>query len=649
MKKDYIVDYCGYILIRLFGPVIRRLPYGFGLFLGRRLGDLLYYFDLKHRAISYANIKTALGARLSPRQISKITKEFHQSLGESFIELFFIPVIDKDYIKKHVSIEGLDYIRHSFESGKGIVMITVHAGGWELCNILLTYLGFPFLLFVRDQRYPRLNGLLNRYRLEKGCKVILREGGMRSLIQALRDNQVVGMVVDQGGREGLQMDFFGKSASMATGAVKLALKYDTAVIIGYCARIKGSGVKLMIEPPFVVRKTGNNEQDIRDNLQAITQKFEKYILKYPADYFWRYKIWKYSKEKNILILGDSRAGHLRQAESLAEIVGEHLQDKGIKTKIDTVEIAFRNKFSRDLLALGSCLGGRYQCQGCLWCLKTFLKAHIYNTLIAIKPDIVISAGSSVAAVNYVISRQNTSQSIAIMRPAFLSTAKFDLVVMPKHDNPPRRKNIVVTQGALNLIDEEYLREESEKLIQVQGPRFKVQGFYIGLLIGGDTKKFHLSKNTILEIIQQIKSVAQELNADILVTTSRRTSPDIEKSVKEELQDFPRCRLLIIANEKNIPEAIGGILGLSQIIITSPESISMISEAASSKKYVLVFKSPGLNKKHQRFLEYFAKNKYIYLVEASDLSKRIEDIWINKPLVHALNDRFLVSEAIKRII
>jgi mitochondrial fission protein ELM1 len=154
---------------------------------------------------------------------------------------------------------------------------------------------------------------------------------------------------------------------------------------------------------------------------------------------------------------------------------------------------------------------------------------------------------------------------------------------------------------------------------------------------------------VSEVIGQIKSVSGKLDADILVTTSRRTSKETELRVKEELKSYPRCKLLVIANEKNIPEAIGAILGLSQIVIISPESISMVSEAVNSKKYVLVFKSPGLSNKHHRFLEHFRRNEYIYLTESQNLGERIEDIWLNRPPIHTLGDNLLVSEAIKKIL
>ena len=136
---------------------------------------------------------------------------------------------------------------------------------------------------------------------------------------------------------------------------------------------------------------------------------------------------------------------------------------------------------------------------------------------------------------------------------------------------------------------------------------------------------------------------------LLITTSRRTSSVAECLLKEEFLNYHRCKLLIIANEKNIPQAVGGILALSEVIITSPESISMISEAVNSRKYVLVFNAPNLDKKHRRFLNYFAKNKYIYLVDPYDLAEKIGEIWLGRPKIPALGDNLLVTEAIRKIL
>lgn len=650
MKKDSIIDYLGFILFKLLAPVIRILPKRFSLFLGRRIGDLLYYFDLKHKAIAYSNIKIAFGDSLGPNQLSKLTHEFYRCFGQNFIEIFFIPLVDKRYFDKYIRFEGLENIKGGFKGGKGLILLAVHAGSWELSNMISGLIGFPFSLFVRDQgKAPHLNKLLNSYRRQKGSRLIERESQTRQLIESLKKNEAIGMTVDQGGEFGMSVRFFGRQASMATGAVRLALQYGTAIVPAYYTRLKGPYIKVILEKPFEVIKTGDEHKDIKENLQRLTFVFEKLIKEYPYEYMWSYKIWKYSKEKNILILDDGKAGHLRQSEAVAKIAANYFSKKNTSVSFETIEVKFKNKISRAALTILSSLSGKYRCQGCLVCLRKFLDKQVYKSLLQRKPDVVISCGSSVAPVNYLISRENVARSIAIMRPSILSTNRFDLVIMPKHDNPQKGKKILVTEGALNLIDDEYLMRESEKLIQKIN--FKEQGFrsYIGVLIGGDTKKFHLTREIILEAIIQIKEAAENLDMGILITTSRRTKEDAENIIKLGLKDYPRTKLLIVANEGNIPEAVGGILGLSDVLICSPESISMISEAVNSKKYVFVFKAGGLDKKHLSFLDLFAEKGYIYLTKCSDLSKKIQEVLHNKPAINALADNSLIEQAIKKIL
>ena len=130
MKKDSAIDYFGCIAVKSLGPIIRMLPKGFSLWVGRKIGEFMYYFDLKHKATTYANIKAVFGRELSPSRISRLTKEFYQTFGESIIETFFIPLVNKEYIQKYIIIEGLDYVEQAFKRGKGVILLGMHAGSW---------------------------------------------------------------------------------------------------------------------------------------------------------------------------------------------------------------------------------------------------------------------------------------------------------------------------------------------------------------------------------------------------------------------------------------------------------------------------------------------------------------------------------------
>jgi mitochondrial fission protein ELM1 len=368
-----------------------------------------------------------------------------------------------------------------------------------------------------------------------------------------------------------------------------------------------------------------------------------------------------------LILSDGKAGHLGQALAAATIAGRHFKERGINSHSQAIEVKFKNSFSQRAFTFSACLAGKYHCQGCLWCMRRFLTADSYKSLTAKKYDLIISCGSGLAAVNFILSRENLAKSIVIMRPSILRMNKFDLVVMPRHDKPVRqclpagrqglasfsqshkpvsKKNTVLIDGALNLIDEGSLKTGAEHLgllANIAG------GPVVGMLIGGDNKSFRLSLDSIRQVISQAKAFSEKHGAVILVTTSRRTPKNVEDLIRAEFRDYPRCKFLVIANEKNPPFSVSGILGASQLVVISPESISMISEAAASRRYVLVFGAPGLSAKHKRFLSRLRDNKYIYTSEAVNLNTALEELWGKKPEIRALCDSRIVSEAIKGIL
>jgi len=584
-------------------------------FLGRRLGDLIYFLDPRHRARVRANIKKALSGSLDTRRIKTISRAFYRELGQSIVEVFLIPAIDKKYLDKYVTIDGLQNIYNGLKRGRGVILMVVHEGSWELSNIVSSLQGYPFNVIVRDLGMPRLNNILNVYRRQKGAKTIDRENQLQEVIRVLKNGEALALTIDQGGAQGVHVKFFGRDASMASGAVKLALKYDSAMLPVFISRIKGPQSKITIQPAMELRRSGNAVDDLQANLQEAVHIFEDFIAQEPKEYFWTYKIWKHGLQRDILILWDGRAGHLRQAQAAAKLLAENLKTRNIEAIIKEVEV----KPGADNYA-------------CLW---------------RFSPDFIISCGASTAKINYRLSKINQAKSIVIMRPGLMNINKFDLVIIPRHDNPPERKNVVITDGALNLIDGDYLKEQAIRL--KEGLRVKGQGLSLGLLIGGDSRKFRLKIGTVSEVARQIKDAARELNADILISTSRRTPKEIEDLIKVEFKDYPACKLLVIANEKNCPDAVSGILGLSSLVVISPVSISMVSEAASSGKHVLVFKEKGLGSKHVRFLRYLAENKYIHLTDACDLAAKAAQIHSVKPENKALQDSLPVKKAMAQII
>ncbi len=633
-----MIDYLGYLALKVLGPFFRILPPECSLFIGRRLGDLVCCLDRRHRSQAYAHLKRAFGADLSPAELRLVVRKFYRSFGQNFIEMFLIPRVDASYIKKYVEIQGMENIRSAFAKGKGALMVGVHAGSWELSNVISANLEFPFYVLVRDQRYPRLASLLNHYRRQKGCRLIQRQEETRQLIRLLKDNASVGLTVDQGGKAGTRVEFLGQEASMASGAVRLALKYGAAILPCYYVRKSGPHIKVIVSPEFKILPNPNKEEEVRENLQRLVAIFEGYIREYPQEYLWTYKIWKYSRKRRILILGDGRTGHLRQSQAVAGIVRECFAEKGIDAAVETVETPVTGRAGL-LLTLSARFGGGSDR------LFALMPPDRYKMLAGSRPDVIISCGTGVAAVNRILSREFKSRSIVVMQPALLGIKGFDLALIPEHDHPVKAANVVATDGALNLVSPGYLDEQSGKLKDEIGGD---PGPAIGLLIGGDTKAFRIDPGLIGAAFAGLRSAAEALGANILVTTSRRTSGEVVDLVRKTFFGYPRCKYLVIASEKNPAHALGGILGLSQLVVTTPESISMISEAVTSRRHCVAIDLPGLGRKHREFLRLFHDRGYLRLSKPGEIEDTIRGLWDSRPQV-VLADRLRVKEAVMKIL
>jgi mitochondrial fission protein ELM1 len=561
-----------------------------------------------------------------------------------------------EYFEKYIEIEGKENIEEALKKGNGLIFLAVHFGSWELSNIICARLGLTYRVVAREQkRFSKLNELLNSYRQSKGTMVITRGITTREVVKSLQKNEVVGMVVDQGGKDGSLIDFFGKDASMPTGAIRLALKLDTPVLVVFIVRKNGPYHKVIIKPQFKLTRTEDLEQDISTNLIQVVKIAEEMIRNYPEQYMWFYKIWKYSLTRSIVVLNDGKAGHLRQSQAVAQILSSRLNNRGISSKVKIIDSNFKNKFARQFIALSCFLARRRHCKGCLWCLKNFLEEGSFKEVINSSADFVISCGQALAAVNFIFSAEKSAKSITILNPGILGFRRFDLVVIPQHDHPPSRKNIVITKGAPNLINQEYLISEKESLLKSFPDLAGSQKESIGLFLGGDTKKYLLTKEIMEKVLAAIRSVCEEFDLELLTTTSRRTPLEIDGFLKKEMAGFKSSKLLIIANENNHPNAVGGILSLSKIVIVSGESISMISEAACSEKTLIVFHCQprfdfNRNKdKHEIFLHNLAKEGFIYLTDANNIQGVLRDCLVNKRQTKRMEDDSSIQEAIEKII
>jgi len=201
-------------------------------------------------------------------------------------------------------------------------------------------------------------------------------------------------------------------------------------------------------------------------------------------------------------------------------------------------------------------------------------------------DVVLSTGSSVAPVNLLVGKLLKAKTVVCTRPSPIGFAYFDLAILPQH-HWKNRKNICKTLGVPNKIDPAAIkkrgRELQDELNLLDVPR-------IGVLLGGTDRYYTLTTETTTKLLDTLLRLCDKIDGQIALTTSRRTPQDVEELVDSRLDSDGRCVLLALAHKgTEILDPVDAIFAISDIIIVTEDSFSMVCEAASSGRKVIILK------------------------------------------------------------
>lgn len=184
------------------------------------------------------------------------------------------------------------------------------------------------------------------------------------------------------------------------------------------------------------------------------------------------------------------------------------------------------------------------------------------------PDLILGAGHQTHLSLLAARKLRGGKTVVLMQPS-LPLALFDLCLIPQHDAPPVRANVLATRGALNRI------QPSPHLASDRGL----------LLIGGPSAHFGWDH---LALYQQITAVVQ---ADSMtrwtLTTSRRTPAGFLQG----LPVSPDHSLKVVPVTATDRDWLPTQLAQAHQVWVTADSVSMIYEALTAGAAVGVFAIP----------------------------------------------------------
>jgi mitochondrial fission protein ELM1 len=189
------------------------------------------------------------------------------------------------------------------------------------------------------------------------------------------------------------------------------------------------------------------------------------------------------------------------------------------------------------------------------------------------PDLVISAGMRNEPVCRWIRAQsgNRTQLVQVGRP-WVRIEEIDLVITTPHNT-----------GTLNLVSTESLAGAADRWSDSLGCCKKP---ITGVVLGGNSGPYTFGPNAAARMATILSSTSTKEKGSLAITTSARTSP---RSIDAFLNSID-CPYFLYrwAQDSADENPYLGILSLSDKIVVTSDSVSMISEAVTTGKPVCIY-------------------------------------------------------------
>lgn len=234
----------------------------------------------------------------------------------------------------------------------------------------------------------------------------------------------------------------------------------------------------------------------------------------------------------VWLITDGRAGHRTQLEGLVRALARRAT---VSAHWIEVEPGFRWRAAFDAL------GKRFAAGAALP-----------------DPDLVVGCGHAAHLATLAATRARGGRSVILMTPS-LPLSWFDLCVIPQHDLPPVRANVIASRGVLNM----------QRASVHQQP---MRGLF---LIGGPSRHHQWDEKTLITQLRQI--VKETPGMRWALTTSRRT-PESSRGLLKSLRGIG---VEVIPYEKTDAGWVNDAITVSSTVWVTEDSVSMIYEALTS--------------------------------------------------------------------
>lgn len=265
------------------------------------IGKLIYLLLPVRRRVILANLRRVYGDTVPEAEIKRLAQAHYAHLARLVGEFFWYPWLSEARRAAIVRVENVEELDARLGRPGGAIVITGHFGNWEVSTAAAISPSSPFAYargrfhFVRRALKPRwLDALVTRRFRRAGFGTLAKRGALDAIVECLERGDIVVFPFDQhgGGRDAIQVDFFGSPAGTFRSVAMIAMATGAPVFPGSSWREPDGRHVVRFEDPLSVIECEDVDEAVRRNTRAYNAALERMILRHPEQWWWVHRRWR---------------------------------------------------------------------------------------------------------------------------------------------------------------------------------------------------------------------------------------------------------------------------------------------------------------------------------------------------------------------
>ncbi len=284
----------GYKLFLLFEKFLMILPKKLRKSFFLLLAYLAYYLSAKSRKTVKQNLNFAFNNTLSDKEIKDITKYSLKNLMLNFLHLMEIRHLSFEELQNKITIQNIEAVEKVHKEGRSVIYVTTHYSSWELGGTSIGAFIEPLGAVYRKMKDKNYENWVLESRSKFGNTNLEKTNVLKPLIRLIKDKKACGILIDtsMNKREGIDVEFMGKTISQTATPAYLARKFNSAIIPVTIRTDDEENYTLMIFDEIPVEKTDDEKADILKATQLQADWLSELITKEPKFWFWLHRRFK---------------------------------------------------------------------------------------------------------------------------------------------------------------------------------------------------------------------------------------------------------------------------------------------------------------------------------------------------------------------